>query len=158
MGEIEAKRAFLSEQGLLHSTPERVRHPLFVTGGFFDAQDLAQVRYEMLRAARADEQTVVEACGLFGFSREYFYQLERDFMARGYVALVGAPRGRRPVLGLNQEIVTFLVQRKMTDATLTGEELRQEILATYKVDCSRRTVERLLEKLRMQGKRGRRGC
>jgi len=156
MGESEAKRAFLSEQGLLHATPERVRHPLFLAGGFFDAQDLAQVRYEMLRAARADEQTVAEACRLFGFSREYFYQLERDFMARGYVALVGAPRGRRPVLGLHPEIVTFLVQRKMTDPKRTGEELRQEILATYQVNCSRRTVERLLEKLQMQGKRGRR--
>jgi transposase len=156
MSDTEAKRAFLAEQGLLHATPERVCHPLFLTEGFFDAHDLAQVRYEMLRAARADEHTVAQACRLFSFSREYFYQLERDFMARGYVALIGAPRGRRPLLELNQEIVIFLVQRKMADSNLTGEELRKEILATYQVDCSRRTVERLLEKLQMQGKRGRR--
>lgn len=154
----EAKREFLAGQGLLHGTPERVRHPLFYSLDFFDTHDLAQVRYEMLRAARVGEATVAEACRLFGFSREYFYQLERDFMARGYVALIGAPRGRRPLIGVNQEIISFLLQRKMADPRLTGEQLRQEILAAYKVDCSRRTVERVLEKLQVQGKRGRRCC
>ena len=153
----DGKRAFLVDQGLMHGKPERVVHPLFRSIDFFDPHDLAQVRYEMLRTARVDEVTVAEACRLFGFSREYFYQLERDFMARGYVALIGAPRGRRPLIGVNQEIVNFLLQRKMADPMLTGEELRKEILATYKIDCSRRTVERLLEKLQLQGKRGRRG-
>lgn len=153
----DGKREFLVGQGLLHGKPERVVHPLFRSIDFFDPHDLAQVRYEMLRTARVDEVTVTEACRLFGFSREYFYQLERDFMARGYVALIGAPQGRRPLIGVNQEIVNFLLQRKMADPMLTGEELRKEILAAYKVDCSRRTVERVLEKLQVQGKRGRRG-
>ena len=152
----DAKRAFLAGEGLLHARPERVRDPLFRTVDFFDPHDLAQVRYEMLRAARVDEVAVTEACRLFGFSREYFYQLERDFMARGYVALIGAPRGRRPLIGLNQEIVNFLLQRKMTDPELTGEDLRQQLLATYNVDCSRRTVERVLEKLQLPRKKGRR--
>lgn len=153
----DAKREFLAGEGLLHAKPERVRHPMFRTLDFFDPHDLAQVRYEMLRAARVEEVAVAEACRLFGFSREYFYQLERDFMARGYVALIGAPRGRRPLIGLNQDIISFLLQRKITDPKLTGEDLRKEILATYKVDCSRRTVERILEKLRLSAKRGRRG-
>jgi hypothetical protein len=155
MSDAKSKQAFLAAQGLLHTKPERVRHPLFQTVDFFDAHDLAQVRYEMLRAARGEAATVAQACRLFGFSREYFYQLEGSFMARGYVALIGAPRGRRPLLGLNQEIVTFLLQRKLADAKLTGEDLRQEILATHQLDCSRRTVERVLEKLQGQGKRGR---
>lgn len=154
----EAKREFLAGQGLLHAKPERVRHPLFGTVAFFDPHDLAQVRYEMLRTARVDAVTVAKACRLFGFSREYFYQLEREFMARGYVALLGAPRGRRPLIGVNQEIITFLVQRKIADPQLTGEQLRQELLSSYGIECSRRTVERVLEKLQLQGKRGRRSC
>jgi len=152
----EAKREFLAGEGLLHSKPEHVRHPLFQTRDFFDPHDLAQVRYEMLRAPHVDHVSVAAACRLFGFSRETFYHLERAFMGRGYVALIGAPRGRRPLLGLNQEIITFLLQRKMADPKLTGENLRKEIVATYQVDCSRRTVERVLEKLQVQGKRGRR--
>ena len=71
----ETKKAFLETEGLLNPKPERVRHPLFETLAFFDPLDLPQVRYEMLRAARAKTSSVAEACRLFGFSREYFYRV-----------------------------------------------------------------------------------
>jgi transposase len=100
-----------------------------------------------------EDIAVKEACQLFGFSREYFYQLERDFMGRGYAALLGSTRGRRPLIALNQEIVNFIVHRKMADPHLTGEELRNELRSAYEVDCSRRTVERVLERLDL-GKKG----
>lgn len=149
-----AKEEFLRKEGLINPKPERVSHSLFRTVHFFDPQDLPQVRYELLRAARVDEGvTVAEACRLFGYSREYFYGLEREFLKRGLVALLGTPRGRRPVIALNQEVVNYVIHRKMTDPSLTGEELRKEILRTYRVDCSRRTVERVVEKLEL-GKKG----
>ena len=87
----ETKKAFLEKEGLLNPKPERVRHPLFQTLAFCDPLDLPQVRYEMLRAARAKTASVAEACRLFGFSREYFYKLERAFQSRGYAALLGSP-------------------------------------------------------------------
>jgi len=149
----KAKKEFLEEEESLNPRPQRVVHPLFRTLEFFDPLDLPQVRYEMLRAARAEETSVTEACRLFGFSREYFYRLEGAFMERGYVALLGSPKGRRPLLALNQEIVNFIVRRKMMEPDLTGEDLRKEILALYKVDASRRTVERTVERLGV-GKRG----
>ena len=96
--------------------------------------------------------SVAEACKLFGFSREYFYKLERAFMARGYVALLGSTMGRRPIIALNQEIVNFITHRKMEKAGLSGEKLRQEIQSLYKVDCSRRTVERIVENLGLSKK------
>ena len=147
------KLHFLQREGLLNPRPERVAHPQFETLDFFDPLDLPQVRYEMLRAARIDGSPVAEACRLFGFSREYFYQLERAFSRRGYVALLGSPLGRRPLLALNQEIVNFIVHRKLEQPKLSGEQLRQEILRLYQVDCSRRTVERIVEKVGV-GKRG----
>ena len=58
-------------------------YPLFQTNDFFDPLDLPQVRYEMLRIARVDDLSVTEVCKLFGFSREYFYRLEHDFMSQG---------------------------------------------------------------------------
>ncbi len=67
-------------------------------------------------------------------------------MQRGYVALLGSSMGRRPLLALNQEIVNFIIHRKLEQPHLPGENLRQEILRLYKVDCSRRTVERIVEK------------
>jgi len=147
------KKEFLRQEGFLNPSPRRVVHPLFRSLDFFDPLDLPQVRYEMLRAARVEETSVTEACRLFGFCREYFYRLERAFMERGYMALLGSPKGRRPLLALNQEIVNFIVHRKMMEPGLTGEDLRKEILALYKVDASRRTVERTVERLGL-GKRG----
>jgi len=150
----ESKKIFLEQEGLLNAKPERVSHPLFETLDFFDPFDLPQVRYEMIRSARVEKLPVAGACKLFGFSREYFYKLERDFMARGYVALLGSTMGRRPILALNQEIVNFIVHRKMEQTGLSGERLRQEIQELYKVDCSRRTVERIVENLGLSKKRG----
>ena len=142
-------------EGLLNAKPERVSHPLFETIDFFDPFDLPQVRYEMIRYARVEKLPVAEACKLFGFSREYFYKLERAFMARGFVSLLGSTMGRRPIIALNQEIVNFITHRKMEKAGLSGEKLRQEIQGLYKVDCSRRTVERIVENLGLSKKGGR---
>ena len=149
----ELKKKFLEQEGLINPKPERVSHPLFETLNFFDPLDLPQVRYEMIRTARVENITVAKACKLFGFSREYFYKLERSFMARGYVALLGSTMGRRPIIALNQEIVNFSVHRKMEQPTISGESLRQELQKLYHVDCSRRTVERIVEKLGLTKKR-----
>ncbi|MCK4303816.1 MAG: helix-turn-helix domain-containing protein [Candidatus Eisenbacteria sp.] len=149
----QQKKDFLKAEGLLNPRPERVTHPIFQSLDFFNPLDLPQVRYELLRAARAEDASVAEACRLLGFSREYFYRLDRDFMERGYVALLGSPRGRRPLIALNQEIVNFIVHRKLEQPRLSGEKLRKEILTLYKVECSRRTVERIVEKVGVR-KRG----
>ncbi len=143
----QPKIDFLKSQGLLNPRPERVTHPLFKTLEFFDPRDLPQVRYEMLRAARVEQASVTKACKLLGFSREYFYRLERAFIERGYIALVGSPKGRPPLLALNQEIVHFIVHRKLEQPRMSGEELSKEILKLYKVDCSGRTVERIVAKV-----------
>lgn len=149
----DSKVEFLRKEGLINPRPTRVVHPLFQSIDFFDPLDLAQVRYEMLRNARVEDASVKEACRLFGFSREYFYQLERDFMARGYIALLGSTKGRRPLIALNQEIINYLIHRKMVEPQITGDDLRKEICEVYQVECSRRTVERALKKLGL-GKRG----
>lgn len=149
----DVKKKFLRKEGLLNPKPQRVTHSLFQTNAFFDPLDLPQVRYEMLRIARVEQISVTEACRLFGFSREYFYRLEREFMTRGYGSLLGSFRGRRPLIALNQELVNFIIHRKMTEPKLTGEDLRKELKSTYQAECSRRTVERIVEKLNI-GKKG----
>lgn len=149
----DSKKKFLEQEGLLNPKPERVSHPLFETLNFFDPLDLPQIRYEMIRAARVENISVAQTCKLFGFSREYFYRLERSFMERGYASLLGSTMGRRPIIALNQEIVNFIVHRKIEQPKLSGENLRQEIRQLYNVDCSRRTVERIVEKLGFTKKR-----
>ena len=150
---INKKKDFLKKEGILNPTPERVICPKFKNVDFFDPLDLPQVRYEMLRFARVGNASVSEACRQFGFSREYFYRLERSFKERGYVSLLGSRKGRRPVVALNQEIVNYIAHRKMEDPGLSGEKLRGEIYRLYNVECSRRTVERIVERLGL-GKKG----
>ena len=148
----ETKQDFLNKEGLANRRAERVTHSLFLTLDFFDPLDLPQVKYELLRAARVDNISVTEACNLFGFSREYFYRLEKAFMKHGYVSLIGSAMGRRPIIALNQEIVSFIVHRKMEEPRVSGKALRKEILQQYSIDCSRRTVERIIEKLGLEKK------
>jgi len=148
----ETKKDFLNKEGLLNRRPERITHPLFLTLDFFDPLDLPQVKYELMRSARVDNISVTEACRLFGFSREYFYRLEKAFMKHGYVSVIGSAMGRRPIIALNQEIVSFIVHRKMEEPRLSGKALRKEILHQYSIDCSGRTVERIIEKLGMEKK------
>ncbi len=148
----ETKQDFLHKEGLANRRAERVTHSLFLTLDFFDPLDLPQVKYELLRAARVDNISVTEACNLFGFSREYFYRLEKAFMKHGYVSVIGSAMGRRPIIALNQEIVSFIVHRKMEEPRLSGKALRKEILQQYSIDCSRRTVERIIEKLGLEKK------
>ncbi len=149
----DTKTEFLKKEGLINPKPERVRYQLFTSNDFFDPMDLPQVRYEMIRTARIGNINVTEACRLFGFSREYFYKLERDFMKRGFVALLGSQKGRRPLIALNNEIVNLIIHRKIDNPDLSGEDLKKEIMKIYKLDCSRRTVERIIEKSGI-GKKG----
>lgn len=148
------KTDFLKEQGLLNPNPRRVSDPQFHQAGFFDPLDLPQVRYEMLRAARVGKSAVSEACKQYGFSREYFYKLERSFIERGYVALLGTSMGRPPLLALNQDIINFIIHEKLRIPSLSAEQLREKILQGFKVDSSRRTVERLIETLGLNIKGG----
>ncbi len=149
------KYEFLEKEGLLNQKPERIVTLRFADNDFFDPLDLPQVRYEMLRSARIEKIPVAQTCKAYGFSREYFYKLERNFKAHGLVALLGSPKGRRPLIAINQEVVNFIVHRKIDNPKLSGDDLRKEILQLYKIDCSRRTVERVIEKSYL-GKKGER--
>src|SRR5207249_8819443 len=42
--------------------------------GFFDARDLVQVKYEMVRRVQVDGASVVGAAAAFGFSRPSYYE------------------------------------------------------------------------------------
>jgi len=84
----DGKRAALQRQGTLNPRPQDVTDPLFQEHEFFDARDLVQVKYEMLRRARLDKASVSRSASAFGFSRPSFYQAQKDFARDG---LPGCP-------------------------------------------------------------------
>jgi hypothetical protein len=56
-----SKAAALRQRGSLNPRPQAVRDPLFATTEFFDARDLVQVKYEMVRRVQADGQAVSQS-------------------------------------------------------------------------------------------------
>ena len=57
----DPKSEALSQDGVLNPNPEAVRDDLFTGNPFFDAKDLVQVRYEMVRRHQVDGVAISEA-------------------------------------------------------------------------------------------------
>ncbi len=86
----------LSQQGALNPNPEAVLDEQFTTNdNFFDARDIVQVKYEMLRRV-ANGQSIDEAIRAFGFSsRQSFYRARLAFQQSGLAGLMPGRRGRK---------------------------------------------------------------
>ena len=91
----DPKAEALRAQGALHPHPETIRDPLFGSHEFFDARDLVQVKYEMLRRVDVDGHPVSRTTDAFGCSRPTFYQAQTAFNAHGLPGLVPRKRGPR---------------------------------------------------------------
>src|SRR5215831_8041196 len=65
----DPKMEALRQSGTLNPRPEDVTDELFKASEFFDARDVVQVKYEMLRRVEKEGRPITEAASAFGFSR-----------------------------------------------------------------------------------------
>src|SRR5712691_9700277 len=73
----EDKTMALRRHHALNPRPQAVSDSAFTSGNaFFDARDLVQVKYEMLRRVSEAGQPVTQAAADFGFSRPSLYQAQ----------------------------------------------------------------------------------
>lgn len=140
-----AKKKALLASGTLNPHPEAVRSDLFKTE-FFDPCDLAQVKYEMLRAHKVDEDPVAETCRQFGFSRETFYRIERAFHELGFCSFLPAKRGRKGPIKLKGEVLEFALAKQKEDPDLDPGRLADLIRERYGIPIHRTTVLRGMKK------------
>lgn len=140
-----SKLQALRESGTLHPHPESVTHPLFRNSGFFDARDLVQVKYEMLRRVAIDKASVTEAVSAFGFSRPSFYQAQSAFAQDGLAGLIPQKPGPREAHKLNAKVMAFVRQIRSEDPSLTGADLIHRIQQQFGITVHRRTIQRHLE-------------
>ena len=82
----------------------------FTSSEFFDARDLTQVRYEMVRRVRVGGETVSAAAAGFGFSRPSWYAAAAALDEEGLPGLLRARPGPRRAHKLSPEIVQFLTE------------------------------------------------
>jgi len=141
---VEAKARALRARGALNPRPRAVTDPLFVPQEFFDARDLVQVKYEMLRRVHADGQSVRAAAAAFGFSRPSFYQARASLAREGLPGLVPRKRGPHGGHKVTADVVAFLRERRAGDAALRTGELVRLVRERFALRVHPRSVERAL--------------
>jgi len=148
---VDALRA----DGTLNRHADHVTDPLFAVHDFFDARDLVQVKYEMLRRVTVEAQAVAPTAVAFHFSRPSFYQAQRAFQRRGLAGLLPEKRGPRGGHKLTAPIVAFLDQVRAEDASLRPADLVQRVAQRFGIRVHPRSIERVLA--RQEKKRRRSG-
>jgi transposase len=139
---IDPKAEVLRQQGALHPKPDTVQDEAFRQGEFFDARDLVQVRYEMLRRHQVDGQAVTEVAGAFGVSRQAFYTTETAFEQMGISGLLPRRRGPKRAHKCTEEILDFVEQWRATSPT--GKDVTEAIQRRFGVSINPRSIERAL--------------
>ena len=132
----------LRELGVLNPRPERVLATWFETSGFFDAHDLLQVKYEMLRHARQDGVTKAQAAALFGMSRPTFYQAEAAFARSGLQGLLPRPRGPKTAHKLTAEVMQVIQEQHHEGQPIQARALAQVVRQRLGVAVHPRSIER----------------
>jgi len=140
----DPKSRALQQEGSLHPHPEEVTDELFLTQEFFDARDLVQVKYEMLRRVQSEGQAVSQSAAHFGFSRPSFYQAQAAFQQGGLPALMPQKRGPKKGHKLTAEVLTFVRQAQQQDRSLRPTALALLVKSKYNITVHPRSMERAL--------------
>lgn len=139
-----SKRASLKRHGALNPHAGSVTDPLFQSGEFFDSEDLVQVKYEMLRRVKVDNQPVSQSASEFGFSRPTYYQAEADFEASGLSGLLPQKRGPRQGHKLTPPVMAFVTRLRSSTPSIRPAELAAEIKKQFNLSAHPRSIERAL--------------
>jgi len=139
----DGKLTFLRQSHALHPHPERVRDPLFTSGSpFFDARDLVQVKYELLRRVRVDGYSVSDATALFALSRPTFYAAQSAWEQAGLSGLLPVKTGPRGAHKLTDEIMKDLLP---LSKTMSSTEMASWLEAHHSLIVHPRSIDRALK-------------
>lgn len=134
-------------KSLQHPNPERVRDPLFRQHpSFFDARDLVQVKYEMLRSHHVDGLPVAEAARRFGLSRQTFYLTDAAFQRARWRGLLPGRPGPKGPRKLTPEMVAFIRSQRRERPEMGYRELAEAVAQRFTIHLHPRTLRRLVER------------
>ena len=108
----DPKSEALAQDGVLNPNPEAVRDALFAGNPFFDAKDLVQVRYEMVRRHQVDGVAISEAAAAFGVTRPTFYKAQSALQTAGLAGLLPSRRGPKGGHKVSAEVIAFVTDLK----------------------------------------------
>jgi len=140
----DPKELALRQQGALNPHPQQVTDELFLTHQFFDARDMLQVKYEMLRRVETEGRPVNRSAAAFGFSRPSFYQAQTAFQQGGLPALLPHKRGPKQAHKLTAEVLAFLRQVRQQEPSLRPADLARRVQDQHGITVHPRSIERAL--------------
>ena len=140
----DPKEEALRAARALNPRPEAVTAAEFSASEFFDARDLVQVKYEMLRQAKQDGSTVSDAASAFGFSRPSFYEAKAAYEAAGMPGLLPKRPGPRRAHKLSEAVVERLAAAAVAEPSLSSVDLADVAQREFNVRVHPRSVERAL--------------
>ncbi len=147
------KEKALRRHHALNPRPSDVADAAFRSGDpFFDARDLVQVKYEMLRRARAEGSTVSDAAAAFGLSRPSFYEAKAAYETGGLPGLLPKRPGPRRAHKLSEAVVDRLDQARAAEPGLSSSDLADLAWAEFELHVHPRSVERALARRPKGGK------
>jgi len=148
----QTKRQALKASGTFNPRSAKVRHPLFQQSEFFDPQDLLQLKYETLRALKAEGCSIAKAASDFGLSRPTIYQTQAIFAEKGVEGLLPHKTGPKHPRKLTPEVRQHLQELEEAEPEMGAAELARRVRQRFKVKLHPRTIEKALQG---KAKRGR---
>ena len=144
----DPKAAALAASRTLNPRPEAVVDEQFVSGEFFDARDLVQVKYEMVRRVQVDGAAVRTAATAFGLSRPSYYAAADALAHDGLGGLLPAKPGPRGGHKLTEQVLAHAQALLDADAWLRPADLVDPIQDRFGVRVHPRSIERALARRR----------
>jgi transposase len=142
----DPKLVALRDHRALNPRPEGVADELFRQSEFFDARDLLQVKYEMIRRVQIDEAPIANTAEAFGFSRPSFYQAQTAFTRGGLAGLLPRKRGPREAHKLSSKVVAFIEELQAADRSLSASALAPRVKERFGLEVHPRSIERALRR------------
>jgi transposase len=142
----DPKVAELARSRTLNPHPEAVADELFAGSSFFDARDLVQVKYEMLRKVERQEASVAGAAASFGLSRQTYYTAAQALSDGGLPGLLPEKPGPRRAHKLTEEVLDYAASLLADGSARTSADLARAIEEHFGLHVHRRSVERALSR------------
>ncbi len=121
-----------------------MRDRLFLEESFFDPQDLAQVKYEMLRKVQKEAMPISGTAASFGFSRPAFYKAQQDFTREGLAGVIPKRRGPKGRHKLTPEVLAFAERIRDQKPRIPTLELVRSIQKEFSIQVHRLSLERAM--------------
>jgi len=136
------RRESLRMDGALHPDPEKVKCELFTGNAFFDPEDIAQVKYEMLRSVQMEKLSITEASRKFGLSRPSYYQGLEQFEKHGLMGLVPLKSGPKQAHKLTGDVMSFIKEHLDVPGKKDWGKISRQVYEKFGKRVHPRSIER----------------